>query len=98
MYPLFQYEIEISLFTLKLTHKDCHSVLKFIYSFIYLFVREREREKEREIKVRFFEFCVLLNGRNSPHLNVIFPVQVFLVATNLPSCVRCFFLLLSIYC
>ena len=50
---------------------------KIFYSilFIYLFIRERERE----IKVRFFEFCVLLNGWNSPHLNMIFHVQVFLI-------------------
>ena len=43
MSPLFKYEIGISLFTLKLTHKDCHSVLKFIY----LFIRERERERKK---------------------------------------------------
>ena len=39
-------------------------------SFIYLL----ERETEREIKVRIFELCV-----HSPHLNMIFHVQVFLV-------------------
>ena len=50
------------------------SVLKFIYLFI--------RESEREIKVRFFEFCFVLNGWNSSHLNMIFHVQVFLVLTR----------------
>ena len=43
MSPLFYYEIEISLYTLKLTHNDCHSVLQFIY----LLEREREREREK---------------------------------------------------
>ena len=47
MSPLFSYEIEISLFTLKLTHKDIHSALKFIYLFIYLLDRERERNKSK---------------------------------------------------
>ena len=46
-------------------------------SFIYLL------EREREIKVRFFEFCFLLNGWNLSHLNMIFHVQVFLVLTRL---------------
>ena len=41
-------EIEISLFTLKLTHKDCHSVLS---SFIYLLERERERNKSKIFRV-----------------------------------------------
>ena len=49
-------------------------------SFIYLFIRERG------IKVRFFEFCVLLNGWNSSHLNMIFHVQVFLVNGGVSFC------------
>ena len=52
-----KYEIEISLFTLKLTHKDCHSILKFIYLFIYLFIRERERERERDKSKIFRVLC-----------------------------------------
>ena len=35
------------------------------------------------MKVSFFEFCVLLNGWNSPHLNMIFHVQIFLVIISL---------------
>ena len=56
MSSLFLYEIEISLFTPKLTRKDCHSVLKFIYLFIYL-LESREREKEREKSKIFGVLC-----------------------------------------
>ena len=42
-----------------------------VHLFIYLLEREGVGVgKERE--VRFFEFCVLLNGWNSTHLNMIF--------------------------
>ena len=61
-----------------------------VYLFIYLLVKERERERERERgrererererkledHVSSFIFCY---GWNSPQLNMIFHVQVFLV-------------------
>ena len=49
-----------------------------MYSSSFIYLLEREREIEREIKVTAFEFCVLLNGWNSPYFNMIFHVQVFL--------------------